>query len=242
MRQRATIDTSIISMKNFLLLVVVCLGCSNPKKYSDVNLVNDDTVRTKNTYEEQSRILVAQILEDNFPKWLSYQDSVFEKVNLDSFQIEQNELWRRQTEEVPTKEYLDLLSGYLFYSKDSSKILDIYSGSIDFEKTQSGKLQGLYTINSGVFYYDLKTKTKTALFGERLYEAFEDAIWISNDVLVIVGDYCYREKRELSVWIVDLKSQREVRYFQVYPQKMQYVNDYLFKEKLKNVNVYLDDQ
>ena len=225
-------------MRGFIFIILF-IGCSVPRKDASEKVDNIHVGVTP--VNQKSKFKIDQILKDQFSNWLEFQESIYGKVHLDSFNVESKALWQKKINESPSKEYLDMLHQYLIYSKDSLKVLDIYSGTILFEKTTSGRLQGLYTLGSEVLFYDKIDGTKNYIQFEKTHFTFDDASWLSDEEIVIVGDNCYKDSRELSVWYINLQSKMIDRYFLKYLPK-QFGNEYLTKIKLKAVNIYLDDQ
>ncbi len=228
-------------MKGFvLILFLICLSCSPRKVDSTAQLPNDSTTSKRNHVAKDSLIL-SKIFADHFRIWFEYQESTYGKIYTDSFKVERKDLLINTLKELPPVEYLNMLGDYFFYSKDSSKLLDIYSGTVLFEKTSSNKLQGMLTLGSDIVFYDQKIQTKNHIEFERTYCTLDEAIWISDNEIVIVGDKCFKEDRELSVWDINLRLKKVDRYFLNYVPK-QFGNEYLTDIKLKDVNIYLDDQ
>lgn len=231
-----------LSMKGVIsIFLILFIGCSLPSKDSSEKAISDSIPVIVSPANEKSKFQINQILTAHFSNWLEFQESTYGKVHLDSFKVESRSLWLKKVNESPSKEYLDMLNNYLTYSKDSLKFLDIYSGTVLFEKTSSGKLQGLYTLGSEVLFYDKMEGTKNYVEFEKAYFTFDDASWLSNEEIVIVGDNCYKDSRELSIWHINLQTKMIDRYFLKYFPK-QFGNEYLTNIKLKAVNIYLDDQ
>ncbi|MEQ9425606.1 MAG: hypothetical protein RJQ09_14370 [Cyclobacteriaceae bacterium] len=181
-------------------------------------------------------------LAEYFSGWLYYQKQTFGEFELSDF--------RRTTEQnfsdysayaSPPEEYHEMIRDYLFYSPDSSKVLDIYSQRTIFEQTADGGIEALFSVDSEIFYFDLEEGTRNRiLFGGYFY-TFDDAAWVSNNEILVVGDI-QDSTRQLSVWYANLGTRELKRYAQDVKPKDELINDYLTKVKLANVNLYLDDQ
>ena len=130
----------------------------------------------------------------------------------------------------------------MFTSKDSAKILDIYSQKIALEETVSGNLQALYAVDSEIFYFDLINGTRNRVLFGGYYYNFDDAIWISNNEFLVVGNIQEDSSNELSIWYANIDSKQLIRYSQIVDRKSEMEDDYLTEIKFKGVNLYLDDQ
>ncbi len=191
---------------------------------------------TNNTFEYGDE------LTEHLSGWLYYQQQTFGEFELSDFVLTtEQDFSDYSVYSTPPEEYHELIRDYLFYSSDSTKVLDIYSQRTAFEQTTNGDIEALFSVDSEIFYFDLSERTRNRiLFGGYFY-TFDDAAWISNNEILVVGDI-QDSTRQLSVWYANLRTKELKRYAQEVRPKDELINDYLTKVKLANVDLYLDDQ
>jgi hypothetical protein len=185
----------------------------------------------------------AEPLTKYFSGWVYYQMQTFGQFKFSNFQLTSEQPYSDYIEHTtPPEEYHKQIKDYLFYSPDKTKVLDIYSERIPFELTANGKIEALFSVDSEIFFFDVTNETRNrVLFGGSSY-TFDEAVWISNDEILVVGDIQEDTDRQLSVWYANVRTKELKRYAQLVKQKNELINDYLTKVRLVNVGLYLDDQ
>ena len=182
-------------------------------------------------------------LKKELNKWIQYKKNTLGEFDFSKFKKVSEQPYSEYSVKVtPSADYLNLYKNFLFTSKDSAKILDIYSQKIALEETVSGNLQALYAVDSEIFYFDLINGTRNRVLFGGYYYNFDDAIWISNNEFLVVGNIQEDSSNELSIWYANIDSKQLIRYSQIVDRKSEMEDDYLTEIKFKGVNLYLDDQ
>lgn len=139
---------------------------------------------------------------------------------------------------TPEKNYYETYGQFLKYSPDSSRFIDLDSYNIDIQKNKTGQLIGTDDgPDTEVSFVDLNKKQRMRLVFLGPGNSVEDAAWLDNNNLVLIG---FQENVEATainavVWKFDLSTNMVYLYELGDEAIVSKLEDYSKKERLKNV-------
>lgn len=139
---------------------------------------------------------------------------------------------------VPDKKYYEAYGQFLKYSPDSSKFIDLDSYNIDIHKNQKGQLVGTDGgPDTEISLVDVNKKQKMRLVFMGPGNSVEDATWLDNNTLVLIGfqENAAATATNAVVWKFDLMSKMVYLYELDDKELVSKLKDYSRKERLKNV-------
>ena len=100
------------------------------------------------------------------------------------------------------RKFFDAYGPFLKYSPDSSMFIDLDSYNVDIKKEKNGKRTAIELgPDFEVSLIDLKTKVKMRLIFMGPQGSVEDATWLDNENLVLMGVQNYSDKNgRVTVW------------------------------------------
>lgn len=132
------------------------------------------------------------------------------------FRMEQN--WidssLRVTSYKPDKQFLDAYGRFVKYSPDSSMFVDLDSYSFQIKKDSKGQWQGTsMDPEQEIGLVNLKTGKKTRLLFLGPGRSVEDALWLDNENLALIGvDESTNNSKVASVWKVNIPTNSFYQY------------------------------
>lgn len=133
------------------------------------------------------------------------------------FRMEQN--WidssPRITSFIPDKQFLDAYGRFVKYSPDSSMFVDLDSYSFQIKKDGKGQWQGTsMDPEQEIGLVNLKTGKKTRLLYLGPGRSVEDALWLDNDNLALIGvdESIDNSSKVASVWKVNIPTNSFYQY------------------------------
>lgn len=229
-------------MKKVILLyfgvVIVLIACnSNADQQADEMNANEDSL----TVDKQDDALPAKNLaiinETGFSKYarLSIPQLNWSKFTITKFWKED---FQNKTAFASEKNYFDSYGQFLKYSPDSSKFIDLDSYNVSITKNKKGQLIGdSQEPETEVSLIDLKKKEKMQLVFLGPGNSVEDAAWIDNDNLILIG---YLENDTASginaaIWQFNLSTKNVNLYELSDDAVLKKLKNYSEKVRLKNV-------
>ncbi len=229
-------------MKKMFLIslsVVLALNACNNNTDQEADEINGDQDSVTN--DKQDNELPAEKLaiinETGFSK---YARLSIPQLNWNKFTV--TKFWKEdfhfKTAFTPEKNYFDLYGQFLKYSPDSSKFIDLDSYNTAITKNKNGQLIGHdQEPETAVSLIDLKKKEKVQLVFLGPGNSVEDAAWIDNNNLILIG---YLENDTASgvnaaIWQFNL-STKDVNLYELTDKEiLQTLRNYSEKVRLKNV-------
>ncbi len=140
----------------------------------------------------------------------------------------------------PGNNYFKFYGSFLKYSPDSSKFIDLDSYNISIMKNKQGQFVGSsQEPDTEISMVDIRKKEKTRLLFLGPGNSVEDAAWIDNNNLVLIG---YVENENASgtnaaVWQFNLVSKKVNLYELSDTAVINKLRNYSERERLKNVKM-----
>ncbi|MEO5995282.1 MAG: hypothetical protein ABIN89_01205 [Chitinophagaceae bacterium] len=189
-----------------------------------------------------SVIMDANLAIINSTGFSKYARTSMPELNWNKFTI--TKFWQEdfpnKTNFEPGKDFWDTYGQFLKYSPDSSKFIDLDSYNISITKNKKGQLiGGSQEPDTEISLIDLKKKEKMRLVFLGPGNSVEDAAWIDNDNLVLIG---YLENEAASgniaaIWQFNLSSKRVNLYELSDEEVIKKLKNYSERERLKNVMI-----
>ena len=177
----------------FITLILALASCSNNEQANNTHGITDSTsledsmsVEPENNQLTETSIStlnnsgIYKFAKDKSPEfeWKKFQLVRF--WNLDDAAATENF--------TPEKSYYQAYGSFLKYAPDSLKFIDLDSYNIDIRKNKDGRLIGYEQgPDVEVSLVDLKKNQKKRLLFLGPGNSIEDATWIDNDNLLLIG-------------------------------------------------------
>lgn len=215
--------------------IFACNG-SQDKQAANENQAEDSLVS-----EKQDNVLTDQNLaiinETGFSK---YAKIGLPKLDWNKFTVTKfwQEDFHNKSAFEPDKNYFNYYGDFLKYSPDSTKFIDLDSYNISISRSKTGKLiGGPQEPDTEVSLVDIKKKEKLRLVFLGPGNSVEDAAWIDNDNLILIG---YLENDSASgtnaaIWQFNISSGKVNLYELSDETLMNQLKNYSERERLKNV-------
>lgn len=226
----------------FLLLVAVLVQCSSSK--GEGHKANKEIMTDNPSMDGLSllySVSVEDIIKDHFIGWKEYYESLGVNVQFSDL----DSLGERGFDNYSDKAQVDSIylsdyAGLIFESPDSKKLLDIYGQKLSIIDS-NGTRTALVDVDSEVFYFDKVEQTRNRILYGGSSVLFEEASWLSDYLLAIVGSNKVDENiTELCIWLIDLNSRKLNKSCVSYMSK-ENTDNYLFNYKLDNLNIHLEE-
>lgn len=199
-------------MKNviYLIVLVIIFSCNKEQKItSDVEVIN---------LKKHSKL---------FKEWINFYSNY--SISIKDFIFFQEE--KIQYKRYKIKKGLVLVDkkyeAFYIYSPDKSKIIDLISYNYSLIKGKNNKLfLEQKEPDNEVFVIDLKNSTIQTIIFDGYATIFEDAYWVNNDQIFVVGKHydSVEKNNTLIIWYVDLNKNT--------------IQSYDCKYKLKDMNYH----
>jgi hypothetical protein len=222
----------------FLVVYTMVTACnSGPDKKADVMAPREDTI----TVETEENLLpekqLAIINETGISKYArqSHPDLNWNKFLVTKFWQED---FKHRSAFNPEESFFDVYGPFLKYSPDSTKFIDLDSYNVSISRAANGRLTGSYQgPDTEINLIDLKTKEKVSLLFLGPGNSIEDAAWIDNNNLILIG---YLENDSASgtnaaIWQFNLSSKNVNLYELADTAVLSTLKNYSEKVRLKNV-------
>lgn len=231
-------------MKKYLFIILIALvamsacNSSGDKQAAEYELSEDSLLisASENTLPDEN---LGIINETGFSKYarISVPDLKWDKfTNTKFWEVDSID----KTVFDPEDNYFSSYGPFLKYSPDSSKFIDLDSYNISITKNKKGQFEGSsQEPDTEISIVDIKKKEKTRLLFLGPGNSVEDAAWIDNNNLVLIG---YVENENASgtnaaVWQFDLVSKRVNLYELSDSAVINKLRNYSEIERLKNVKM-----
>jgi hypothetical protein len=138
------------------------------------------------------------------------------------------------------KNFFDSYGRFLKYSPDSSRFIDLDSYNVDIYKNKKGQWIGdELGPDTEVSFVDLKKNQRTRLIFLGPGNSIEDAAWLDNDNLVLMGMQENNSDTDIStvVWKFNIPSKKFSMYALKDPALGKTMKGYSLKERLKGVTI-----
>lgn len=222
----------------FLIIVIIALSCNSN---SDQQAGGSSEQAEDSTADKQDSIVADENLAIiNSTGFSKYARSSIPHLNWNKFTITKfwQEDFQNKTAFEPSKTYFDSYGQFLKYSPDSSKFIDLDSYNISITKNELGQLiGGSQEPDTEISLIDLKKKEKIRLVFLGPGNSVEEAAWIDNDNLVLIG-YLENETStgtNAAIWQFNLSSKKVNLYELSDEAVLNKLKNYSEKERLKNV-------
>jgi len=220
----------------FVVMSVMCACNSNENKQDNDEVTTTDSLSEKTGNELSENTIT---ILDNSPIY-SFAKAKSTGFDWKSFQL--TKFWKEDSMFTrpfqPEKNFFENYGAFLRYSPDSSKFIDLDSYNLEIEKNSKGQyVASAQGPDTEVSLVDLNKGQKIRLVFLGPGSMVEDARWIDNENLIIIGAEEETDKAEptASIYTFNIPSRR----FEVYQSSDSAVTEnlkgYWKKERLKSV-------
>jgi hypothetical protein len=206
-----------------------------------------NTAEAEETTIDSSQMRTGTELPENTISMLSNEeiyrtDGEDEEINWNNFKL--TKFWREDSPLVrtfePTRGYYETYGPFLVYSPDSTHFIDLDSYNVQIRKTSNGKLAGnAQGPDTEVSLVDRNNKKRIRLLFFGPGGSIEDAKWIDNETLLLIGTVEGIKDGELNAGI--FRYHIPTKSFQVYETAdkkiITHLKGYSSRERLKQVNM-----
>jgi hypothetical protein len=220
-------------------LSVLLLACNNQDQQRDPEVsetpVDSSLVKTGTELPENTVALLAN--DDVFST-----DSEAGGVKWNNFKL--TKFWKEDSPLVrqfqPEEGFFETYGQFLIYSPDSSRFIDLDSYNVTIRRAGNGNLVGdAQGPDTEISLVDRKRNEKTRLLFFGPGGSIEDAKWVDNENLLLIGTVESGRNGELNAGI--FRYNIPTKSFQVYetadPQIVNKLKGYSTRERLKQVNM-----
>jgi len=223
----------------FSVGIVMALSACNNKgdQQADKTISVEDSLIADKQNDSLSAKNLALINETGFSKFAQRSTP---QLNWSKFKVTKfwQEDFQNKTAFLPENNYYESYGQFLKYSPDSSKFIDLDSYNIAIKKNKSGVLTGdSQEPETAVSLVDLGKKEKMQLIFLGPGNSIEDAAWIDNNSLVLIG---YLENdaatgTNAAIWQYNL-STKNVKLYELSDEEvLKKLRNYSQRVRLKNV-------
>jgi hypothetical protein len=227
--------------KNIFLISIVVLfllACNNNNDHqAGENDTAEDSVSAAKKEDALPADNLATINQTGFSKYARLSIPL---LNWDKFKL--TKFWQEDFQNnaafVPDTNYFSSYGQFFKYAPDSSKFIDLDSYNISIRKNKEGKLIGSdQEPETEISLIDLKKKEKLRLLFMGPGNSIEDAAWIDNDNLILIG---YMENdsatgTNAAIWQFNLSSKNVNLYELSDDSVLNKLRNYSQRVRLKNV-------
>jgi hypothetical protein len=183
-------------MRNSLLLITLILilaSCNNTDQaHSAVTVIDSTSSKDSADAETDSNLLtensISTLNNSGIYKFAKEKSPEFEWKNFELVRFWKVDDAARSEKFLPEKNYYQAYGSFLKYAPDSSRFIDLDSYNIDIRRNKDGKLIGYEQgPDVEVSLIDLNKKEKKRLLFLGPGNSVEDATWIDNDNLLLIG-------------------------------------------------------
>lgn len=179
----------------FSLSGLIFFGCTEK---SSPPLTTQQTSETVEIVTSQTQVLstpelaeMEKVIEEKLPLWVNMWRSSVPNFSISAFKKIEEKKIMVEVESLLDSEDDKLDEMLRVYSPDKTKYVDPHLDIGIFE--EDGKIQAGLDVDSGVALADLTNKTWKRLMFCGTPCHFDDAVWINDDVFVVVGESEYYE-------------------------------------------------
>ena len=185
----------------YFLLVIFYLACTSnppsPPPAEGASILTDSTA-------------VKVVRYTNLDRWASYYSQLSSSFSLNNFSTNSA---TTLNDSLPCgkmdPEFLQLYQAFLFWSPDSSKVLDLYSYRYIFEPGKNGGVRLLENADSEGCLFSPPNDTGRRLLFSGPAGSLETAFWENNNRLTVLGKAIDEKSNWVpTIWEFDLEKQQ----------------------------------
>ena len=219
-------------------IVVALIACnsSGDQQAYKANGVEDSLIADK----QNDSFTVENLAIINETGFSKYARTSTPQLNWSRFKVTKfwQEDFQNKTAFVPENNYYEYYGQFLKYSPDSSKFIDLDSYNIAITKNENGVLTGdSQEPETAVSLVDLKKKEKMELVFLGPGNSIEDAAWIDNNSLILIG-YLENDSAtgiNAAIWQYNLSTKNVKLYELSDDEVLKKLRNYTKRIRLKNV-------
>ncbi len=206
---------------------------SNYKSAYQVDYIPVDT----NIHTDLIDLNYSEAIGAHLKDWVKYYSRRIPNFNLTDFENYKTEVIHPYQEPLGDKDFqkrfFDLYNPYLKWSKDSIKVLDIFSYKAVLDFDSLGNRTGMWDVDCQIALINLQLKKNLKLMQFGSLSEFQDAFWINKDLVLITYAEMNTDELYFPYYVVIDLNNYLTRYYRNSKikglQKMEYL-DNVFKD------------